>query len=87
MLLLDDILQRINLLIQLAFNIKPFIILAHSVKSVVFLRGSLYQSPSSWISAALHAAGSPTAVDSIYMIFVHFMIIHNRGMIKKGLGI
>jgi hypothetical protein len=40
-LLLDDILQRIYLLIQFAFNINgaPFIILAHSVKSVVFLQG------------------------------------------------
>lgn len=56
MLLLDDILQRIDLLIQLTFNIIPFIVFAHSVKSVVFLRGSLYQSPSSWISAARSAA-------------------------------
>lgn len=39
MLLLDDILQRIDLLIQLTFNIIPFIVFAHSVKSVVFLRG------------------------------------------------
>ena len=43
MLLLDDILQRINLLVQLAFNINgtPFFVYAHSVKSVVFLQGSL----------------------------------------------
>ena len=41
MLLLDDILKRINLLVQLTFNINgtPFFLFAHSVKSVVFLQG------------------------------------------------
>ena len=56
MLLLDDILQRIDLLIQLAFNINgaPFFVYAHSVKSAFYR--SLYQAPYSWISAARSAA-------------------------------
>jgi hypothetical protein len=67
MLLLNNILQCVNLLIQFRFNINgaPIVVYAHSVKSVVFLRGSLCQAPSSWDPrrAAPHGAASPTASD------------------------
>jgi len=51
-LLLDDVLQCVNLLIQLRFNINgaPIIVYAHSVKSVVFLRGVMGSAGRLWLS-------------------------------------
>lgn len=76
MLLLNNILQRIYLLVQLAFYINgaPFVIFAHSVKSVFYrvhgdprkagtqcLVGLTYGSPR---ACGPHRAASPTVHES-----------------------